>query len=55
MLQQTQVAIAIPYSEHFIARFLMVVDLAHVPLDEVLYSWAGLGYYARVRNLHKVA
>lgn len=55
MLQQTQVATVIPYFENFVARFPTVQHLAAAPLDEVLQLWAGLGYYARARNLHKAA
>ena len=52
MLQQTQVATAIPYYERFVARFPSVTALAQAPLDEVLAEWAGLGYYRRARFLH---
>jgi len=55
MLQQTQVATAIPYFERFMARFSDVAALAAAPLDEVLHLWTGLGYYARARNLHRSA
>jgi A/G-specific adenine glycosylase len=55
MLQQTQVVTVIPYFEAFVARFPTVESLADAPLDDVLQRWAGLGYYARARNLHKAA
>jgi A/G-specific adenine glycosylase len=55
MLQQTQVATAIPYYERWLARFPTVQDLADAPLEDVLKHWQGLGYYARARNLHKAA
>jgi A/G-specific adenine glycosylase len=55
MLQQTQVATVIPYFERFMARFPDVHHLAGAALDEVLRHWAGLGYYARARNLHRAA
>ncbi len=55
MLQQTQVKTVIPYFEKFIVRFPTVFDLAKAPVDEVLAQWAGLGYYARARNMHKMA
>lgn len=55
MLQQTQVTTVIPYFERFIDRFPDVQALARAPLDEVLSLWAGLGYYARARNLHRCA
>ncbi len=55
MLQQTQVVTVIPYFEAFVAQFPTVERLAASPLDDVLQRWAGLGYYARARNLHKAA
>ena len=55
MLQQTQVATVIPYYQRFMASFPHVERLAAAPLDEVLQHWAGLGYYARARNLHRSA
>lgn len=55
MLQQTQVVTVIPYFNRFMQRFPDVTSLATSPLDEVLAHWAGLGYYARARNLHKTA
>ncbi|MGE0420525.1 MAG: A/G-specific adenine glycosylase, partial [Acetobacteraceae bacterium] len=55
MLQQTTVAAVIPYYERFVSRFPTVHDLAAAPLDDVLSAWAGLGYYARARNLHACA
>jgi A/G-specific adenine glycosylase len=55
MLQQTTVAATIPYYERFLMRFPTVEALAAASLDEVLAAWAGLGYYARARNLHACA
>ncbi len=55
MLQQTQVATVIPYFERFIACFPNVQCLAEADLEHVLRIWAGLGYYARARNLHRAA
>jgi len=55
MLQQTQVATVIPYFERFMQAFPDVATLAQASLDHVLHHWAGLGYYARGRNLHKTA
>jgi A/G-specific adenine glycosylase len=55
MLQQTQVAAVIPYYERFLAKFPSVGALAAASEDDVLRLWAGLGYYARGRNLHKAA
>lgn len=55
MLQQTQVATVLPYYARFLSLFPTVQHLADAPLDRVLKAWAGLGYYARARNLHKAA
>lgn len=55
MLQQTRVAVAIPYYERFLERFPNVEALARAPQDEVLRLWSGLGYYSRARNLQKAA
>lgn len=55
MLQQTQVATVIPYYERFMASFPTVETLAQATQEDVLQHWAGLGYYARGRNLHKCA
>ncbi len=55
MLQQTTVATVKAYFEKFTARWPSVSDLAAEPQEEVLKEWAGLGYYARARNLHKCA
>jgi A/G-specific adenine glycosylase len=55
MLQQTQVTTVIPYFERFMARFPDAKSLADASADEVLHLWAGLGYYARARNLHQAA
>lgn len=55
MLQQTTVVTVRPYYEKFLTNWPSVKDLAAAPLDEVLSAWAGLGYYARARNLHKCA
>ena len=55
MLQQTTVAAVIPYFERFLQRFPTVVALAAAPDGDVLAAWAGLGYYARARNLHACA
>jgi len=51
MLQQTQVAVALPYYRRFVERWPTLPALAAAPDDEVLAAWAGLGYYARCRNL----
>lgn len=55
MLQQTQVKTVLQYFDLFIARFPTVQDLGTATWDEVAPYWAGLGYYARARNLHKAA
>ncbi len=55
MLQQTQVATVIPFYQQFLARFPTVEALASAPIEDVLKQWAGLGYYARARNLHRAA
>lgn len=55
MLQQTQVGTVIAYYERFLARFPTIAALAAAPQDEVMLHWAGLGYYARARNLHRAA
>ena len=55
MLQQTQVKTVIPYYRRFIKRFPQINDLSSANIDQVLYLWTGLGYYARARNLHKTA
>ncbi|MGB6242249.1 MAG: A/G-specific adenine glycosylase [Castellaniella sp.] len=55
MLQQTQAATVIPYFLRFLEKFPTVTALADAPADAVLQAWAGLGYYARARNLHRCA
>jgi len=55
MLQQTQVGTVIPFFAEFMQRFPTIAELAAAPLDEVLAVWAGLGYYARARNLWQAA
>ncbi|WP_397475142.1 A/G-specific adenine glycosylase [Pusillimonas sp.] len=55
MLQQTQVATVIAYYERFLQRFPHVRALADASQEEVMPYWAGLGYYARARNLHRCA
>ena len=51
MLQQTQVATVIPYFEKFTARWPDFASLAAVDDADLMSAWAGLGYYARARNL----
>ncbi|MCH9697904.1 MAG: A/G-specific adenine glycosylase [Gammaproteobacteria bacterium] len=55
MLQQTQVSVVIPYFERFLHQFPDIQALADASQDLVLTCWAGLGYYARARNLHRAA
>jgi len=55
MLQQTTVAAVGPRWRRFLARFPDVETLAAAPWDAVAEEWAGLGYYARARNLHACA
>ena len=56
MLQQTQVSrVRDEYYPQFLERFPSLEVLGDSPLDDVLASWSGLGYYYRARNLHKTA
>lgn len=55
MLQQTTVQAVKAYFETFVSLWPTVEALAAAPLDDVLKAWAGLGYYARARNLHACA
>ncbi len=55
ILQQTRAEQAIPYYHNFIAAFPNVEALAKAPLDKVLKTWEGLGYYSRARNMHAAA
>jgi A/G-specific adenine glycosylase len=55
MLQQTTVAAVAPRFAAFLDRFPDVAALAAAPWEEVAKAWAGLGYYARARNLHAAA
>lgn len=55
MLQQTTVATVRPRYDDFLLRWPTVEAMAAAPLDDILSAWAGLGYYARARNLHKCA
>jgi len=51
MLQQTTVAAVIPRFERFVARWPVIATLAAAKDEDILSEWAGLGYYARARNL----
>jgi A/G-specific adenine glycosylase len=55
MLQQTTVAAVVPYFARFLEKWPTVSALAAAPRDALLAAWAGLGYYARARNLHAAA
>ena len=55
MLQQTTVAAVKPYFDKFVSAWPDVSALARAPRDDVMKAWAGLGYYARARNLHACA
>lgn len=55
MLQQTTVPAVKPYFEKFLSLWPSVQELANAPVEQVMEAWAGLGYYARARNLHKCA
>jgi A/G-specific adenine glycosylase len=55
MLQQTTVPAVVPYFLKFLDKWPTVHDLARAESEEVMQNWAGLGYYARARNLHKCA
>jgi A/G-specific adenine glycosylase len=55
MLQQTTIKTVAPYYASFLSRWPTVAALATSDLDDVLRAWAGLGYYARARNLHACA
>ena len=55
MLQQTTVATVRDYFQRFTARWPTVADLAAAADADVMGEWAGLGYYARARNLLKCA
>jgi A/G-specific adenine glycosylase len=55
MLQQTTVKAVGPYYAKFLKLWPDISALAAAPLDDVLKAWAGLGYYARARNLHACA
>jgi A/G-specific adenine glycosylase len=55
MLQQTTVKAVIPYYQKFLQRWPTVTALAAADINEVMATWAGLGYYSRARNLHACA
>ena len=55
MLQQTTVKAVIPYYAKWIKTFPTIQHVAKAPLQKILKTWQGLGYYSRARNLHKSA
>lgn len=55
MLQQTQVSRVVDYYGEFLERFPTLADVARAKPSRVTDAWDGLGYYARARNLHKLA
>jgi A/G-specific adenine glycosylase len=55
MLQQTQVARVVDYYAAFLRRFPTLRSVARAGPARVREAWAGLGYYARPRNLHRLA
>ncbi|MCY4331254.1 MAG: 8-oxo-dGTP diphosphatase MutT [Cyanobacteria bacterium MAG CAR1_bin_15] len=55
MLQQTRLAVALPFWRRWRSRFPDLEFLAAASRQEVLHCWQGLGYYVRARRLHEVA
>src|SRR3954447_26104684 len=55
MLQQTQVSRVVEYYPRFLDRFPTLDDVARARPARVREAWRGLGYYARARNLHRLA
>ncbi|MCB1110162.1 MAG: A/G-specific adenine glycosylase [Chlamydiia bacterium] len=55
MLQQTQVSVVVPYFKRWMTLFPTIRALAEAPLEKVIKTWEGLGYYSRARNLHEGA
>lgn len=55
MLQQTTVNAVIPHYKRWLKEFTRIDDVARAPLQKILKSWQGLGYYQRAKNLHKSA
>lgn len=55
MLQQTSVQTVLPYYAKWLQTFPSVQDLSQAPLQKILKTWQGLGYYQRAKNLHKAS
>ena len=53
MLQQTTVATVIPYYLRWVKEFPTVKSVADAPIEKILKSWQGLGYYTRAKNIHR--
>jgi A/G-specific adenine glycosylase len=55
MLQQTQVSRVLGFYDRFLTRFPTLDAVARARPSQVREAWRGLGYYARARNLHRLA
>ena len=55
MLQQTQVSRVVPKYAEFLKAFPTLASVARTTPARVMEAWTGLGYYARARNLHRLA
>lgn len=55
MLQQTQVSTVIGYFERWMCRFPTIKSVAEASIEELMKMWEGLGYYSRVRQIHRAA
>ena len=55
MLQQTQVSRVVPKYRDFLRTFPTLASIARTTPGRVMEAWTGLGYYARARNLHRLA
>jgi adenine-specific DNA glycosylase len=55
LTQQTRIEQAVPYYERFLSAFPDLESLSRASLEKVMQLWAGAGYYARARNLHRLA
>jgi A/G-specific adenine glycosylase len=55
MLQQTQVSRVVTRYGEFLSQFPTLADVARAKPARVMEAWEGLGYYARARNLHRLA
>lgn len=55
MLQQTRASVVVPYFEKWLEQFPTIESLAQAPIEKVIKTWEGLGYYSRARNLYRGA